>query len=47
MICGDKEIAGKLGFDVNNVVLWKDITTLMEVICLSHDIGNPPLGHFG
>lgn len=46
-ICGDKEIAGKLGFDVNNVVLWKDVTALMEVICLAHDIGNPPLRHFG
>lgn len=47
MICGNREIANRLGFNVNDVSLWKNVTALMAVICLAHDIGNPPLGHFG
>ena len=46
-ICGDQEVAAKLGIDINDVRQWRSVATLMEVICLAHDIGNPPLGHFG
>lgn len=46
-ICGDEEIAARFKSNASDVQFWKNVTSLMEVICLAHDIGNPSLGHFG
>ena len=46
-ILNDKKIKDSLHFGGSDSDLLRNLTSLIEVICLSHDIGNPPLGHFG
>lgn len=41
----------KIGIDTNDVNQCvrklRDLDSLLATICLAHDIGNPPFGHFG
>ena len=46
-ILNDDKIRESLHFEGSDADLLRNLTSLIEVICLSHDIGNPPLGHFG
>lgn len=46
-ILKDSKIRESIKFEGSENELWRSLTSLLEVICLSHDIGNPPLGHFG
>lgn len=46
-----EEFKAKIGVDSNNVEQCvrglRDLESLLSTICLAHDIGNPPFGHFG
>lgn len=46
-IIQNKNVCSMLGLNCDDPTLWRSISTLLELICLAHDIGNPPLGHFG
>lgn len=44
-ICEDLKIQKRVEKD--NYHLFREIPVIMKNICLLHDIGNPPFGHFG
>lgn len=33
--------------DMSELMLYRQLESLLSTICLAHDIGNPPFGHFG
>lgn len=37
----------KIGKQKGDVELFRDLYAVLSTICLTHDIGNPPFGHFG
>lgn len=36
-----------LGKKKNDTILLRDLEAVLSTVCLIHDIGNPPFGHFG
>lgn len=42
-----RKFCDKLGKKVEDIELFRDLDAIMSTICLTHDIGNPPFGHFG
>lgn len=46
-LLNENNISERFGIDNTKPESWRRFITLIEVVCLSHDIGNPPFGHFG
>lgn len=47
LLCNDKDFVKKIGFEDNEAELLRIIPIIIQNICLIHDIGNSPFGHFG
>lgn len=42
-----KAFCDKIDRNVDDIMLLRDLEAVLSTICITHDIGNPPFGHFG
>lgn len=46
-LSGCKVFCDKIDRNVDDIMLLRDLEAVLSTICITHDIGNPPFGHFG
>ena len=46
-LSGSKVFCEKIKRNVDDIRLLRDLEAVLSTICITHDIGNPPFGHFG